>query len=85
MKSDLIKLYPRCHALGICLLNVKNVGFVVPDSEMERVLEPKQRKIFDDYYGVQTRISEGMYAWDVEAVLERMTSKRLTGTQLLWD
>jgi hypothetical protein len=38
-----------------------------------------------ELFGVQTQILQGPYAWDVEAVLERMMSGKLTGTQLFMD
>lgn len=40
---------------------------------------------FDEYFGVQTCFIDGPYPWDVEAVLERMINKKLTGTQLFPD
>ncbi len=40
---------------------------------------------FADLFGCQTCLMEGPYAWDVEAVLERMASGRLTGTQAFPD
>ena len=40
---------------------------------------------FADLFGYQTCLMEGPYAWDVEAVLERMASGRLTGTQAFPD
>lgn len=43
-------------------------------------------KEFDRFFGIgQTMCDNGMYLWDVEAVLERMESGKLTGTQLHWD
>ena len=43
------------------------------------------RQVFSNYFGVQTCSEHGLYPHDVEAVLERMINKRLTGTQLFWD
>lgn len=40
---------------------------------------------FNELFGSQTCIPEGLYPWDVEAVLERMMSGALTGTQLMPD
>lgn len=40
---------------------------------------------FYDLFGVQTCYIEGPYPWDVESVLERLKSGRLTGTQAVWD
>lgn len=75
--------YPRCRALG---LRVRN-GYV-PFSDLSRIARKKGKQWsdrFDRLFGVQTVCADGMYAWDVEAVLERMASGRRTGTQLLWD
>jgi hypothetical protein len=40
---------------------------------------------YSELYGIQTQYVDGPYPWDVEEVLERMMSGKLTGTQLLWD
>jgi hypothetical protein len=40
---------------------------------------------FQDLFGIQTCLAEGPYASDVEAVLERMVSGKLIGTQLFMD
>ena len=44
---------------------------------------------FNELFGVQTcpliNGQHGLYPWDVEAVLERMISGKLTGTQAFWD
>lgn len=42
-------------------------------------------KKFDELFGTQTCCDKGLYAWDVEAVLENMINKKLTGSQLNWD
>lgn len=44
-----------------------------------------KKAVFDKYFGIQTCPEGGVYPWDAEAVLERMMSGRLTGTQALWD
>jgi hypothetical protein len=43
------------------------------------------KKKFSQLFGSQTMSGNGPYYYDVEAVLERMINKKLTGTQLLWD
>jgi hypothetical protein len=43
------------------------------------------RDKFSEYFGMQTCHEGGLYPWDVEPVLERMMSGKLTGTQLYWD
>ena len=40
---------------------------------------------FSEYFGCQTMSGGGPYYYDVEAVLERMITNKLTGTQLNWD
>lgn len=81
--------YPRIKALGIPILN----GNVL-SSDVDDVLPKKERKIFSKLFGIQTcpmiKLDNGeevcgLYAWDVEAVLERMKSGKLTGSQLFWD
>ena len=76
--------YPRIKQFGISPIEAHGME-VVPPAELKRVLNKKQQKQFDELFGAQTYIVEGFYAWDVEAVLERMKSGRLTGTQLDWD
>lgn len=43
------------------------------------------RELFSKLFGCQTACDKGPYPYDVEAVLERMMSGKLTGTQLHWD
>ena len=43
------------------------------------------KKRFAELFGIQTQVMDGPFAHDVEAVLERMASGKLKGTQLLWD
>jgi hypothetical protein len=79
------KLYPRCHQIGVSV--VESPIHHVDRNELNECLV-KANLNFDTYaelYGVQTQILQGPYAWDVEAVLERMMSGKLTGTQLLMD
>jgi hypothetical protein len=40
---------------------------------------------FHKLFGTQTMYLEGMYPWDAEAVMCRIMTGRLTGTQLLMD
>ena len=40
---------------------------------------------FSEMFGIQTCTMHGPYPWDCEAVLERIASGNLTGTQLCWD
>lgn len=66
--------------LGISLVNG-----CVPYEEIDRVVEPERREEFNDLFGIQTCSIDGMYQHDVEAVLQRMYSNKLTGSQLIWD
>jgi hypothetical protein len=82
-KSD--SLYPR----------IDSIGLVVHEEPVAHVkrLELKDALVragidlprFYDLFGVQTCYIEGPYPWDVESVLERLKSGRLTGTQAVWD
>ena len=40
---------------------------------------------FNECFGIQTCPEGGMWAHDVEAVLVRMKTGKLTGSQLIWD
>lgn len=75
--------YPRCRALGLRIFDG-----CVPFSDLNRIARKKGKRWanrFDRLFGVQTVCAQGLFAWDVEAVLERMASGRRTGSQLLWD
>lgn len=80
--------YPRIASLNI---TVKE-GSVDPlevDRAVIAAFGEDGPDLFSNLFGVQTCPEvDGklmLYAWDVEAVLERMYSGRLTGSQLLWD
>ena len=77
--------YPRLHQIGC---NVKHEPCAhVPWTELDAALDEAglNRERFGDLFGVQTCYAGGVYAWDAEAVLERMMSGQLTGTQKHWD
>jgi hypothetical protein len=77
--------YPRLHQIGC---NVKHEPCAhVPWTELDAALDEAglDRERFDDLFRVQTCDLSGPYPWDVEAVLERMMSGQLTGTQKYWD
>lgn len=80
--------YPQIHKLGLKIYN-EPISHVLSE-DLDKVLSKNDRKKFSDYFGVQTCLlldngAQGLYVWDVEAVLERMFSARRTGTQLIWD
>jgi hypothetical protein len=74
--------YPRIASLGIPIH-----GGSVKGTELREGLKRNHLSVekFSKLYGVQTCSGVGPYAHDVEAVLERMMSGTLTGTQLFWD
>ena len=77
--------YPRIKQLGMTVIEdpVQHVTWTDLD---EKVIDGGlDREKFSDYFGVQTCYARGPYPWDVEAVLERMMSGQLTGTQKYWD
>lgn len=80
--------YPLIHKFGI---KVEDRPFPhILSEDLDKILTPQQRRQFSEYFGVQTQLLRddgrgGMYLHDVEAVLERIFNKRLTGTQLIWD
>lgn len=81
------KYYPYIHKLGLDVYTLP-VGHI-KSAELDKVLTKKQIKQFSDFFGCQTcPVVDGkgeLYPWDTEAVLIRMFSGRLTGTQLHWD
>jgi hypothetical protein len=77
--------YPRCEQIGVNV--IEHPIHHVSRNELNECLAKANLDLdtYAELYGVQTQIMQGPYAWDVEAVLERMMSGKLTGTQLLWD
>lgn len=78
--------YPRISELGLtivtkCPNSIPGVSF----AEIKEKLGNKKYKIFADMYGCQTCGMNGPYVYDIEAVLERMMSGKLKGTQLFFD
>ena len=84
-----LESYPRILQLKVPVHVESDVHHIL-SSDLDAVLDKKQRRVFSHLFGVQTQLLRddgvpGMYLWDVEAVLERMFSGRLIGSQLLWD
>jgi hypothetical protein len=85
-------MYPRIDKLGVTVINNERYDAVECD-ELDEALKKKGDKYlakFGELYGVQAApVLEsgklGLYAWDVEAVLLRMETGKLTGSQLDWD
>lgn len=80
--------YPRIDQLGLKINMLHdNVPPGILESDLTVALNKHgmDREEFGRLFGVQTMGSNGMYAWDVEAVLERMISGTLTGSQYYWD
>jgi hypothetical protein len=79
-KSD----FPRLEALTV---SIRGHGVVA--SELRAKLGAEKAAEFHELFGVQTCPfvdgQPGLFAWDAEAVLERMASGKRTGTQLFWD
>jgi hypothetical protein len=77
--------YPRLQQIG-CVVVTEPVEHI-PWTELNDKLglAGLDRERFSDLFGVQTCHAGGPYPWDVEAVLERMMSGKLTGTQKYWD
>ncbi len=74
--------YPRIEALGLTVVE-KPVAHVRRE-ELNAALGDR-REQFGKLFGIQTCLMEGPYAWDVESVLERMETGKLTGSQKDWD
>jgi hypothetical protein len=81
--------YPRLEELGVVVHRRDDVPSHVLWSDVRVAVTGKWGEAglakFGKLFGVQTCLAEGPYPWDVEAVLERMSSGRLTGTQAYWD
>jgi hypothetical protein len=78
--------YPRIHKLGLTIVTkCPNSIPGINGEELAQKLGKKKTKIFSDLFGCQTCGGNGMYVYDVEAVLERMASGKLQGTQKFWD
>ena len=80
--------YPRLEELGVEIIeDRKNGPPGVNWVSLQVALARENLSIqeFCELYGVQTAGANGMYPWDVEAVLERMLSGKLQGSQALWD
>jgi hypothetical protein len=69
-----------------CNVNREPVDHV-PWTELDAALDEAglDRERFGDLFGTQTCFAGGAYASDIEAVLERMMSGQLTGSQRHWD
>lgn len=78
--------YPRLDQLGVEVHKYLDCSYV-DGTELATALMLNKINVaqFHEYFGVQTCCEKGPYPWDVEAVLERMMSGRLTGTQLIMD
>lgn len=80
--------YPRIEEFGLKISEDQPGPPGIGADEFQK-LEKKMglpwMKQFDRHFGCQTCSANGAYPWDVESVLERMVSGKLTGTQLHWD
>lgn len=79
--------YPRLEELKIPIRKDRRGPAGVGSEDLDAGLRRAglSLKTFAQLFGCQTAGENGLYPWDVEAVLERMMSGKLTGTQLLWD
>lgn len=80
----MIHAYPRLKKLGVPIHDVEGY-LVVSWVSLDAALSDKDRQCFGELFGVQTCVEAGCFAYDAEAVLERMASGKLVGTQLDWD
>jgi hypothetical protein len=77
-------MYKRIDESG---LEVHNNGMdYVKREDLKKLLKKRGwTRLFGKYYGIQTSCMLGPYAHDVEAVLERIISGELKGSQLMMD
>jgi hypothetical protein len=76
--------YPRITELGLTVRAAECGLSYVDRAELREALGPKLAR-FNRLLGLQTAIREGVYPWDVESALERLTTGKLTGSQKEWD
>ncbi len=78
--------YPWINKLGLTIVtDCPNSIPGINGKELAKKLGKRNSKRFSDLFGCQTCGMNGMYVYDVEAVLERMFTGKLTGTQLWMD
>lgn len=84
--------YPHLKKLTVSVRHTASgLGYVNAD-ELHAKLGDEKARQFSDMFGVQTcpivpgdELCPVLYPWDAEAVLERMESGRLTGSQKHWN
>jgi len=77
--------YPRIFALGLEVKTDQALDYVKWDDLKKALRKHKITKKYGEYYGCQTAFEYGPFAHDVEAVLERIFSGILIGTQKYFD
>jgi len=83
-EASLKNRYPRIYELGL-EVELEPIAHVPSKMLGLALKKAKIAKKFSELFGIQTRYIAGPYPWDVEAVLERIASGKLTGSQLDWD
>lgn len=78
--------YPRIKQLGLTIVTDCDKSIPgIKGEDLKNKLTKKQLELFNKYFGVQTVGMNGIYVYDCEAVLERIFSGKLQGTQKNWD
>lgn len=80
--------YPQLTALNIPISYTpapSNLAYIDRKVLKKALTKLKITRQFKKYFGIQTALKDGLYAWDVEAVLERIYNNKLIGSQLDWD
>lgn len=76
--------YPRIAELGLTVLHNPCTHVLWKDLR-KALLKRGWLRAFNKMFGIQTQYIKGPFPWDVEAVLERLFTGKLTGSQLNWD
>lgn len=77
--------YPYLSKLGIPVNSGECIDYVLFRDLREALNREGIAEKFDEFFGCQTMCGAGPYAHDCEAVLRRIYTGELTGTQALFD
>ena len=79
--------YPMCKKFDLPVTDYEGTDVVTPKdlNNLEKRMGADWSKRFGTYFGIQTCSAGGYFASDVESVLLRIFTGKLTGSQKYWD